>query len=216
MLQEELVAILEVNSGTKAELQKLGIEFCTYNTILRTANMNYGNIKYYDIANGEGVRTSLFVSGCTHHCKNCFNPETWDFRYGKPFTKQVEDEIIKSLEPDYINGLTLLGGEPMEKANQRALLPFLKRVRESCPQKTIWCYSGYLFDSELLNESRARCEVTDQMLSLIDILVDGEFKEEQKDITLRFKGSANQRIIDVQKSLKEGKVVLSPFNEKRK
>lgn len=178
--------------------------------------MNYGNIKYYDIANGEGVRTSLFVSGCTHHCKNCFNPETWDFRYGKPFTKQVEDEIIKSLKPDYINGLTLLGGEPMEKANQRALLPFLKRVRESCPQKTIWCYSGYLFDSELLNESRARCEVTDQMLSLIDILVDGEFKEEQKDITLRFKGSANQRIIDVQKSLKEGKVVLSPFNEKRK
>lgn len=216
MLQEELVAILEVNSGTKAELQKLGIEFCTYNTILRTANMNYGNIKYYDIANGEGVRTSLFVSGCTHHCKNCFNPETWDFRYGKPFTKQVEDEIIKSLEPDYINGLTLLGGEPMEKANQRALLPFLKRVRERYPQKTIWCYSGYLFDSELLNESRARCEVTDQMLSLIDILVDGEFKEEQKDITLRFKGSANQRIIDVQKSLKEGKVVLSPFNEKRK
>lgn len=216
MLQEELVAILEVNSGTKAELQKSGIEFCTYNTILRTANMNYGNIKYYDIANGEGVRTSLFVSGCTHHCKNCFNPETWDFRYGKPFTKQVEDEIIKSLKPDYINGLTLLGGEPMEKANQRALLPFLKRVRESCPQKTIWCYSGYLFDSELLNESRARCEVTDQMLSFIDILVDGEFKEEQKDITLRFKGSANQRIIDVQKSLKEGKVVLSPFNEKRK
>lgn len=216
MLQEELVAILEVNSGTKAELQKSGIEFCTYNTILRTANMNYGNIKYYDIANGEGVRTSLFVSGCTHHCKNCFNPETWDFRYGKPFTKQVEDEIIKSLKPDYINGLTLLGGEPMEKANQMALLPFLKRVRESCPQKTIWCYSGYLFDSELLNESRARCEVTDQMLSLIDILVDGEFKEEQKDITLRFKGSANQRIIDVQKSLKEGKVVLSPFNEKRK
>ena len=178
--------------------------------------MNYGNIKYYDIANGEGVRTSLFVSGCTHHCKNCFNPETWDFRYGKPFTKQVEDEIIKSLKPDYINGLTLLGGEPMEKANQRALLPFLKRVRESFPQKTIWCYSGYLFDSELLGESRARCEVTDQMLALIDILVDGEFKEEQKDITLRFKGSANQRIIDVQKSLKEGKVVLSPFNEKRK
>ena len=178
--------------------------------------MNYGNIKYYDIANGEGVRTSLFVSGCTHHCKNCFNPETWDFRYGKPFTRKIEDEILKSLEPDYINGLTLLGGEPFEKANQRALLPFLKRVRESFPQKTIWCYSGYLFDSELLNESRARCEVTDQMLSLIDILVDGEFKEEQKDITLRFKGSANQRIIDVQKSLKEGKVVLSPFNEKRK
>lgn len=178
--------------------------------------MNYGNIKYFDIANGEGVRTSLFVSGCTHHCKNCFNPETWDFRYGKPFTREIEDEILKSLEPDYINGLTLLGGEPFEKANQRALLPFLKRVRESCPQKTIWCYSGYLFDSELLGESRARCEVTDQMLALIDVLVDGEFKEEQKDITLRFKGSANQRIIDVQKSLKEGKIILSPFNEKRK
>ncbi len=178
--------------------------------------MNYGNIKYYDIANGEGVRTSLFVSGCTHHCKGCFNPETWDFGYGKPYTEEVEKQIIKSLDNDFINGLTLLGGEPMEPANQKALLPLVKKVKELYPNKTIWCYSGYLFDSELLGESRANCTWTKEFLSYIDILVDGEFKEKLKDITLRFKGSSNQRIIDVQKSLKENKVILSPFNEKRK
>lgn len=178
--------------------------------------MYYGNIKYFDIANGEGVRTSLFVSGCTHHCKNCFNPETWDFCYGNLFTEEVQEKIIKSLEPDYINGLTVLGGEPMEKANQMTLLPFLKKVKECYPNKTIWCYTGYLFDKELLSESRARCEFTDEILKYIDILVDGEFKEELKDITLRFKGSSNQRIIDVQKSLQNNSIVLSPFNEKRK
>ena len=178
--------------------------------------MHYGNIKYYDIANGEGVRTSLFVSGCTHHCKNCFNPETWDFQYGNEFTPEVEEKIMKSLENDFIAGLTLLGGEPMEPANQKALLPFLKRVRERFPRKTIWCYTGYLFDKELLSDSRARCPWTDELLQQIDIIVDGEFKNELKDITLRFKGSANQRIIDVQLSLRQGKVVLSPLNEKRK
>ena len=178
--------------------------------------MHYGNIKYYDIANGEGVRTSLFVSGCTHHCKNCFNPETWDFRYGNEFTSEVEEKIMQSLENDFIAGLTLLGGEPMEPANQKALLPFLKRVRERFPRKTIWCYTGYLFDKELLSDSRARCPWTDELLQQIDIIVDGEFKNELKDITLRFKGSANQRIIDVQQSLRQGKVVLSPLNEKRK
>lgn len=177
--------------------------------------MFYGNIKYYDIANGEGVRTSLFVSGCTHHCKNCFNPETWDFNYGKPFTEEVEDKIIKSLQPDYVNGLTILGGEPMEPANQKALLPFVEKVKKIYPNKSIWCYSGYLFDKELLSPSRAYCPWTKTLLSYIDILVDGEFKEELKDITLRFKGSSNQRIIDVQKSLKEGKTVLSDYNEKR-
>ena len=163
--------------------------------------MNYAEIKTCDIANGEGVRVSLFVSGCTHHCKNCFNKETWSFDYGKPFTGETEDYIIKELKPGYIDGLTLLGGEPFEPQNQRALLPFLRRVRELYPNKNIWCYTGYLFDKELLNESRARCEATNEMLSLIDVLVDGEFVQELYSITLQFKGSSNQRIIDVKKSL---------------
>ncbi|MED9969075.1 MAG: anaerobic ribonucleoside-triphosphate reductase activating protein [Ruminococcus sp.] len=163
--------------------------------------MNYAEIKTCDIANGEGVRVSLFVSGCTHHCKNCFNRETWSFDFGKPFTKEVEDYIISELAPSYIDGLTLLGGEPFEPQNQRALLPFLKRVRSLYPNKSIWCYTGYLFDTELLGESRARCEVTDEMLSLIDVLVDGEFVQELYNISLQFRGSSNQRIIDVKKSL---------------
>lgn len=177
--------------------------------------MNYGNIKYNDIANGEGVRVSLFVSGCTHHCKNCFNKETWDFNYGKPFTEKEEEAIIKALAPNHINGLTLLGGEPMEPANQKALLPFVKKVRQIYPNKTIWCYSGYLFDKELLEPSRAFCPWTRELLSQIDVLVDGKFVDELKDITLRFKGSSNQRVIDVKQSLATGKVVLSPYNEKR-
>lgn len=178
--------------------------------------MNYANIKFNDIANGEGVRVSLFVSGCTHHCKNCFNPETWDFNYGKPFTLDVQDKILKELEPSHINGLTLLGGEPMEPSNQKGLLDFIKKVKATYPNKSIWCYTGYLFDKELLNQSRARCQFTDEVLKYIDILVDGEFKEELKDITLRFKGSSNQRVIDVQQSLKENKIILSPYNEKKK
>ena len=169
--------------------------------------MNYGEIKNFDIANGEGVRVSLFVSGCTHHCKNCFNPETWNFDYGQPFTDETEELILKELAPDYINGLSLLGGEPFEPSNQAVLLPFLRRVKERFPNKTIWCYSGYLFDRELLSESRARCEHTDEMLSLIDVLVDGEFVQELYSIMLQFRGSSNQRIIDVQKSLASGKVV---------
>ncbi len=169
--------------------------------------MNYGEIKNFDIANGEGVRVSLFVSGCTHHCKNCFNPETWNFDFGQPFTEETEELILKELAPDYINGLSLLGGEPFEPSNQAVLLPFLRRVKELFPNKTIWCYSGYLFDKELLSESRARCEYTDEMLSLIDVLVDGEFVQELYSITLQFRGSSNQRIIDVKKSLQSGKVV---------
>lgn len=169
--------------------------------------MHYGEIKNYDIANGEGVRVSLFVSGCTHHCKNCFNAETWDFNYGKPFTKETENLLIEYLSHDYIDGLTVLGGEPFEPSNQSALLPFLKRVRQNLPNKTIWCYTGYLFDEELLNESRARCEYTDEMLSLIDVLVDGEFVQDLYDISLSFRGSSNQRIIDVSKSLKTGSIV---------
>lgn len=169
--------------------------------------MNYGEIKNFDIANGEGVRVSLFVSGCTHHCKNCFNKETWSFDYGEPFTGEVEDKIIAELAPSYINGLSLLGGEPFEPQNQQGLIPLLRRVKTELPDKNIWCYTGYLFDKDLLGESRARCEYTDEMLSYIDVLVDGEFVQELYSITLQFRGSSNQRIIDVKKSLKEGKVV---------
>ena len=171
--------------------------------------MNYASIKETDVANGTGVRVSLFVSGCTHHCKNCFNKMTWDFQYGEKFTREVEDKLLKLLEPSYINGLTLLGGEPLEPINQRGLLPFLKRVREKFGnKKSIWCYSGYKFDEELLGESRARCEVTDEFLTLIDVLVDGEFVEELKNLSLKFRGSSNQRIIDVKKSLERKEIVL--------
>ena len=170
--------------------------------------MNYGEIKNCDIANGEGVRVSLFVSGCTHHCKNCFNAETWDFDFGEPFTREIEDKIIEELAPDYIDGFSLLGGEPFEPQNQKVLLPFLRRIKDKYPQKSVWCYTGYLFDKELKSESRARCKYTDEMLSLIDVLVDGEFVQELYDISLQFKGSTNQRIIDVQKSIAKGQIVL--------
>ena len=169
--------------------------------------MNYGEIKTCDIANGEGVRVSLFVSGCTHHCKNCFNDVAWDFGYGKPFTEETEEMLLKAREPDFVDGLSLLGGEPFEPENQRVLLPFLKKVRERFPKKNIWCYTGYLFDKELLGESRARCECTDEMLSLIDVLVDGEFVQELYSVALAFRGSENQRIIDVKKSLETGEIV---------
>lgn len=174
--------------------------------------MNYGTIKKNDIANGEGVRVSLFVSGCTHHCRNCFNEEAWDFSYGNPFTPETEEEILDALSPDYINGLTLLGGEPFEPENQRALLPFLKRVRERFPEKDIWCYTGYLMDKELLEENRARCEVTDRMLGMIDVLVDGRFVEGLKDISLPFRGSSNQRIIDVRASLENSGIVMKKLS----
>ncbi len=170
--------------------------------------MNYATIKYNDIANGTGVRTSLFVSGCTHKCKGCFNAEAWDFNYGLPFTKEIEDQIIKSMQSDFIDGLSLLGGEPFEPQNQEALLPFLKRVKEVYPKKSIWCYTGYLFDEELLKPSRATTPHTLEMLSLIDVLVDGRFEMDKKNLMIKFRGSTNQRIIDVQKSLKEKTVVL--------
>lgn len=175
--------------------------------------MNYAEIKKTDIANGTGVRVSLFVSGCTHHCKGCFNAETWDFHYGKEFTEQTEEELMQALKPGFITGLTVLGGEPFEPDNQRRLVPFLKKVRAAYPEKTIWCYTGYLLDEELLKESRARCEVTDEMLFLLDVLVDGEFVLEKKDISLRFCGSANQRIIDVPKTLREGKITILTFSD---
>ena len=170
--------------------------------------MYYGEIKKCDIANGEGVRVSLFVSGCTHHCPGCFNQDTWDFDYGKEYTQETEDEILKALSPGYINGLSLLGGEPFEPQNQEVLVRLLRKVKEQYPEKNIWCYSGYLFDKELLSESRARCEYTDEMLSMLDVLVHGRFVEALKDIRLVFRGSSNQRVIDVKKSLETGTVVL--------
>ena len=170
--------------------------------------MNYGEIKKTDIANGEGVRVSLFVSGCRRHCKNCFNKVTWDFGYGKPFTEETQKELLDALAPAHIAGLTLLGGDPMEPENQRALLPFVKRVRRELPQKTIWCYTGYTFHEGALEEQEANCEVTKELISLLDVLVDGRFIEELKDIRLVFRGSSNQRVIDVQRTLKSGNVVL--------
>lgn len=161
--------------------------------------MNYGNIKECDIADGPGVRVSLFVSGCRHHCKGCFNKETWDFDYGMPYTKETEDEIIRLLAPSYIQGLTLLGGEPFEPENQEELAGLLKRVRETYPDKDIWCYTGYLYDVDLPEGGRVHTEVTEEMLSYIDVLVDGEFIEEEKDVTLVFRGSRNQRIIELGK-----------------
>ena len=169
--------------------------------------MRYGNIKKCDIANGVGVRTVLFVSGCTHHCKGCFQPETWDFSFGEPYTKETENEIVESLRPSYINGLTLLGGEPFEPANQRELVGLLRRIRREFPDKTVWAFSGYTWE-ELTGQSRARCEVTEEMLSMIDVLVDGEYMEEKRNISLRFRGSENQRLIDVPKTRETGAVVL--------
>ncbi|WP_251448571.1 anaerobic ribonucleoside-triphosphate reductase activating protein [Vermiculatibacterium agrestimuris] len=171
--------------------------------------MNYCNIKPRDIADGPGVRVTLFVSGCTHHCKNCFQPETWAFDYGAPFTPAVEDKLLEETAPYFVQGLTLLGGEPMEPENQRGLLPFLRRLRRELPGKDIWCYSGYTWE-ELTGQtpSRCRCEVTDELLSLLDVLVDGEFVEELHDITLLFRGSANQRLIHVPQTLAAGQIVL--------
>ncbi len=169
--------------------------------------MNYGAIKKCDIANGVGVRTVLFVSGCTHHCKGCFQPETWNFDYGERYTKETEDEIIKSLKPDYVDGITLLGGEPFEPENQRELVKLLRRIKKELPKKTVWSFSGYTYE-ELTGDSRAVCEVTNEMLSMLDVLVDGEFIEAKRNISLRFRGSENQRLIDMNKTRKEGEIVL--------
>ncbi|MGN0609883.1 MAG: anaerobic ribonucleoside-triphosphate reductase activating protein [Oscillospiraceae bacterium] len=169
--------------------------------------MYYGEIKNFDIANGEGIRVSLFVSGCTHRCKGCFNPETWNFSYGRPYTAETEQSIMDMLSFEYVDGLSLLGGEPFEPDNQRELVKLLRRVRKELPEKNVWCYTGYTLESDLLRDSRARCEVTDEMLGMIDVLVDGEFKEELKNISLAFRGSSNQRIIDLKKTLQSGKTV---------
>ena len=167
--------------------------------------MNYGMIKPFDIADGEGVRVSIFVSGCTNHCYNCFQPETWDFNYGQLYTSETENQIIQLLAPEFIQGLTLLGGEPFEPENQRELVKLLKRVRKTYPQKDIWCYSGYLYDVDMIPGGKIYTEVTDEMLSYIDVLVDGEFVEALKDVTLVFRGSSNQRILHLKEMREAGK-----------
>lgn len=161
--------------------------------------MNYAAIKYYDIANGTGVRVSLFVSGCRHHCKGCFNAETWDFNYGSLFTKDTQKDILEALKPAYIQGFSLLGGEPFEPENQQVLAGLLRNIRQTYPDKTIWCYTGYLYDVDLIPGGKVFTDVTEEMLSYIDVLVDGEFIEAQKDISLQFRGSRNQRIIELHK-----------------
>ena len=170
--------------------------------------MNYGAIKKTDIANGPGVRVSLFVSGCTHHCEGCFNPETWNFNYGESFTSDVINEILIALQPSHIRGFTLLGGEPFEPENQVAVLPLLKEIKSRFPNKDIWCYSGYDFEKDLLGTMATEHPSTKEMLSYIDVLVDGEFVQAKKDLSLKFRGSSNQRIIQVQQSIKENKVIL--------
>ena len=174
--------------------------------------MNYAEIKYCDVANGPGVRTSLFVSGCSHHCPGCFNEIAWDFNYGKPFTQDTIDSIIESLKPDYIQGLTLLGGEPFEYSNQKGLLPLVRQVREVLPQKDIWCFTGFLFDKDIIENMCKKWKETNELLSYIDVLVDGRV-EELKNLNLKFKGSENQRTILVNESLKSGNVILYDFDK---
>lgn len=157
--------------------------------------MFYGNLKEFDISNGEGVRVSLFVSGCRKNCKNCFNPETWDFKYGNKFDSKTEEKIFKLLEKKFISGLTILGGEPFEEENQRDLLPFIKTFKKKFPQKTLWVFTGYVYHQDLTENGKKFCEVTKELLNYIDVLIDGPFIEEEKDISLKFRGSRNQRII---------------------
>ena len=175
--------------------------------------MNYAEIKYCDVANGPGVRTSLFVSGCSHHCPGCFNEQAWDFNFGQPFTQDTIDSIIESLKPDYIQGLTLLGGEPFEYSNQKGLLPLVRQVRKVLPQKDIWCFTGFLFDKDIIENMCKKWKETNELLSYIDVLVDGRFVEELKNLNLKFKGSENQRTILVNESLKSGNVILYDFDK---
>ena len=176
--------------------------------------MHYGEIKNCDIANGEGVRVTIFVSGCTNHCKNCFQPQTWDFDYGKPFTEETEAELFRLLAPRYIRGLTLLGGEPFEPENQRALLPFLRKLRRELPEKTVWAFTGFTWEELHTEGSHPRCEVTDELLNLIDVLVDGRYVEELKDIGLRFRGSGNQRLLDLNATRASGELTLLPDQDR--
>ena len=170
--------------------------------------MYYGELKKCDIANGEGVRVSLFVSGCRNRCKDCFQPETWDFSFGKPFTAETESEIFAELDKPYVGGLSLLGGDPFEPENQRALLPMLRHIREKYPQKTVWCYTGYRLEELEAPDKHPHCEATEEMLRCIDILIDGRFIAEEKDISLQFRGSRNQRVIDMNRTRSSGEIVI--------
>ena len=175
--------------------------------------MHYATIKKFDIANGEGVRVSIFVSGCSHKCPGCFNDIAWPFEYGEEYTQEVEEEIIEACRPSYIRGLSLLGGEPFEKVNQLGLISLIRRFKKEFPNKDIWCYTGYLMDQDILNEeSTIQTEVTRELIEAIDVLVDGKFILKLKDISLKFKGSSNQRVIDVKESLKQNKIVLHSLN----
>ena len=170
--------------------------------------MNYATFRTHDVANGPGVRVSLFVSGCTHHCKGCFNAEAWDFGYGQPYTEELEEKILSALAPVYIKGFSLLGGEPFEPCNQAVLVGLLEKITAVYPQKSIWCYTGYDLDADLLAKRVGDGEVTERMLRCIDVLVDGKFIEEKKDLSLRFRGSSNQRIINVPATLVSGEITL--------
>ena len=169
--------------------------------------MKYAVIKKYDVANGPGVRVSIFVSGCNHHCKGCFNQCAWDFNYGNEFTEKEEEEVIDDLNHDYISGLTLLGGEPLEPVNQEGLLPLVKKVKEKFPDKKIWCYTGFDFEKDVVGKMAKESNTTKELLKYIDVLVDGKFEEDKKDLKLRFRGSSNQRILDIKESLKENKPI---------
>ena len=168
--------------------------------------MNYAGIKYCDIANGTGCRTVLFVSGCRNACKGCFQPQTWDFGYGEPFDEKVQKEVLDSLAPDYITGITLLGGEPFEPENQKELVPFMRKVAAQYPNKNVWAFTGYIYDKDLIAGGRRHTEDTDELLSMIDVLVDGPFVEELKDITLKFSGSSNQRVLNLRETIRTGKI----------
>ena len=169
--------------------------------------MNYADIKKIDVANGEGVRVSVFVSGCNHHCKGCFNQCAWNFNYGKKFTEKEEQQIIDYMNHDYISGLSLLGGEPLEPKNQEGLLPLVKKVKEEFPNKDIWCYTGFDFEKDVVGKMAKNNETTRELLKYIDIIVDGKFEEDKKDLKLQFRGSSNQKIVDVKKSLQTGQIV---------
>lgn len=175
--------------------------------------MNYADIKYPDIQDGEGIRVSIYVSGCHFHCKECHNPEAWDFNYGKKFTDETIEYMMELLRKPYVNGLSLLGGEPLELANQEGLLPLLRRVKEELPEKNIWCWTGYNFDTDILPKMYVQSEITKELLSYIDIIVDGQFEIDNKIADLAFRGSTNQRKIDVQKSLEKGEMIRMKFGD---
>ena len=169
--------------------------------------MNYADIKRIDVANGEGVRVSVFVSGCTHHCKGCFNECAWDFNYGNKFTDEEIDKVLGYLSHDYIKGLSLLGGEPLDPKNQEGLLPLVKKVKEKFPEKDIWCYTGYDFEKDVIGKMSKESQTSNELIKYFDVVVDGKFEEDKKDLKLRFRGSSNQRIIDVPETLKEKKII---------